>query len=50
MFEVIRRSEDSLNTLVTHSFPLDQVEEAFRVQLSGRCGKVLLFPFEEEKE
>ena len=50
MFEVIRRSEDSLNTLVTHSFPLDQVEEAFRVQLSGRCGKVLLFPFGEDKE
>jgi L-iditol 2-dehydrogenase len=48
MLQVIRRSRPALDRLVTHTFPLDQVEDAFRVQLSGSCGKVLLFPFEEE--
>ena len=44
MFELIRRSGELLDKLVTHTFALDDVEEAFRVQLSGNCGKVLLFP------
>lgn len=47
MFEVIRHSRESLDTLVTHSFTFDEVEEAFRTQLSGQCGKVLLLPFGE---
>jgi threonine 3-dehydrogenase len=48
MFEVILRSNDALNALVTHEFALDNVEEAFQVQLSGACGKVLLYPFGAE--
>ncbi|HTT88629.1 MAG TPA: zinc-binding dehydrogenase [Acidimicrobiales bacterium] len=48
MFGTIRRSKAALDTLVTHAFPLEQVNEAFRTQLSGNCGKVLLFPFAEE--
>jgi L-iditol 2-dehydrogenase len=48
MFEVIRRSGDALKALVTHEFPLENVEEAFQIQLSGACGKVLLLPFGKE--
>jgi L-iditol 2-dehydrogenase len=48
MLEVIRRSRPALDRLVTHTFPLDEVDEAFRVQMTGSCGKVLLFPFGEE--
>jgi L-iditol 2-dehydrogenase len=47
MFEVIRSFRTSLDAIITHSFSLEQVEEAFRAQLSGECGKVLLFPFGE---
>jgi L-iditol 2-dehydrogenase len=47
MFEVVRRSRALLDTLVTHTFALDDVEAAFLVQLSGNCGKVLLLPFGE---
>ena len=47
MLEVIRGSRAALDTLVTHSFLMDDVEDAFRAQLSGDCGKVLLFPSKE---
>jgi L-iditol 2-dehydrogenase len=45
MFETIRRSAPLLDQFVTHSFPLDEVAEAWDVQLSKTCGKVLLFPW-----
>ena len=47
MFALIRRSMGALDTLITHSFALEEVNDAFEVQLSGRCGKVLLLPFGE---
>lgn len=47
MFALIRRSMGALDSLVTHSFALEEVNDAFKVQLSGRCGKVLLLPFGE---
>ena len=48
MFEVIRRSRQALKTYVTHAFPLEDAEKAIQQQISGQCGKVLLYPFGEE--
>lgn len=44
MIHVIRQSKDKINQLITHTFPLDQIEEAFNIQLTGHCGKIILKP------
>ncbi|HLA53856.1 MAG TPA: zinc-binding dehydrogenase [Flavitalea sp.] len=44
MINLIRASRQKLQTLITHRFPLDKIEEAFELQLSGNCGKVILQP------
>jgi L-iditol 2-dehydrogenase len=41
---VIRRAGARLDTLITHRFALDRVQEAWELQLTGACGKVLLLP------
>lgn len=48
MFETIRRAGPLLDRLVTHRFPLDDVAAAWELQLTGECGKVLLFPWGED--
>jgi L-iditol 2-dehydrogenase len=45
IFEVIRRSTAQIDRLITHRFPLDRVQDAFDLQLTGQCGKVLLQPW-----
>ena len=35
---------DLIDRLITHTFSLEKVEDAWNLQLSGDCGKVLLFP------
>jgi L-iditol 2-dehydrogenase len=47
MFETIRRAGPLLDRLVTHRFALDDVAAAWELQLTGECGKVLLFPWSE---
>ena len=46
MMETIKRAPGSIDRLITHTFPLSEVEEAFKLQMSGRCGKVVLHPWE----
>lgn len=48
MFESIRRAGPLLDRLVTHRFSLDAVSDAWELQLTGECGKVLLFPWGED--
>ena len=48
MMRMIGRVGDKLDILITHRFPLDQIEEAWKLQLSGQCGKVILQPFGEQ--
>jgi threonine dehydrogenase-like Zn-dependent dehydrogenase len=48
MFETIRRAGPLLDRLITHRFPLEEVTAAWEVQLTGECGKVLLFPWGED--
>lgn len=48
MIETIRRSGPLLDTMMTHSFPLSGVRDAFEVQLTGNCGKVVLVGSHED--
>ena len=48
MLETIRRAGPLLDRLITHRFPLDDVAAAWELQLTGECGKVLLFPWGED--
>lgn len=46
VFEVIEKSPGLIDKVITHKFPLEQIQEAFEMQLTGKCGKVLLYPWE----
>jgi L-iditol 2-dehydrogenase len=46
LMEVISRSGPELDAMITHTFPMGQVQQAFELQLTGRCGKVVLHPWE----
>lgn len=45
MLELIRRGRDLLERFITHRFPLKKVQEAFELQITGQCGKVILDPW-----
>ena len=45
MFQVIRESSEKIDQMITHRFPMSQVEEAWETQLKGECGKILLYPW-----
>ncbi len=47
LLDVIAANADKLDTMITHTFPIDRAGEAFELQLTGECGKVLLHPWEE---
>lgn len=34
----------ALDTLITHTFPLEEIQQAWQTQVSGQCGKILLRP------
>jgi threonine dehydrogenase-like Zn-dependent dehydrogenase len=44
MLELIRRNGRKLDQFITHRFPLDRVQEAWELQATGQCGKVILQP------
>jgi L-iditol 2-dehydrogenase len=44
MIDLIRTSKQKISKLITHIFPLEKIEEAFELQLTGHCGKVILRP------
>ena len=46
MWQVIRGSAELLDRQITHTFPLSAVREAWELQLTGECGKVILHPWE----
>ena len=46
MMQLVRDTREKLDGLITHRFPMSEVQEAFELQLTGRCGKVLLDPRE----
>jgi L-iditol 2-dehydrogenase len=48
MLSVIRASAGQIDTFVTHTFPFEELGEAFELQRTGRCGKVLISVGREE--
>ena len=42
MLRTIRASGAKLDRLITHTFPLERVRDAWELQLTGACGKVVL--------
>lgn len=45
LLDVIARTGPLIDRLVTHSFGLDEIEEAWRTQLTKECGKIVLHPW-----
>jgi L-iditol 2-dehydrogenase len=48
MWKTIRKADTAIDTMITHTFDLDQVSTAMDVQDTGECGKILLYPFGRE--
>ena len=45
LMEVIRGERARLDLLITHRFPMSRVQEAWELQATGNCGKVILDPW-----
>lgn len=45
LMQVIRASGALLERLITHTFPMSRTQEAFELQMTGNCGKVILDPW-----
>ncbi len=46
MLKMISEVGDSIDKVITHHFPLSQIEDAWRLQMTGNCGKVMVHPHE----
>jgi len=46
IMQVIRECGDLLDKQITHTFPMSRAQEAFELQLTGECGKIVLYPWE----
>lgn len=45
LLDVIRHCPQQLEQLITHRFPMSRVQEAWELQLTGECAKVVLDPW-----
>lgn len=45
IIQVIRGAREKIARMITHRFPLTQVAEAWELQLTGECGKIILHPW-----
>ncbi len=45
LINVIEQSSDQLDKFITHAFPMSQVQQAWELQSTLECGKVLLDPW-----
>lgn len=46
IMKVMVDSADKLDRLITHTLPMSRVQEAWELQITGDCGKVVLDPWE----
>ena len=46
LMQVIRANAEKLDALIGHTFALSQVQEAWELQVTGNCAKVLLKPWD----
>lgn len=49
MWTSIRRAEPLIDLMVTHRLPMDEISRAMDIQDSGECGKVVLYPFGQQR-
>ena len=45
MFETIRKAGPLLDKFISHTLPMSQVKDAWELQITGECGKVVLDPW-----
>ena len=46
MMRIISQLGDQLDKFITHTFPIDQIQQAWETQVSGECAKVVIKPWE----
>lgn len=46
MFKTLRQSRALLDKMITHVFPMRDVQKAWELQITGDCGKIILHPWE----
>ena len=46
MIATLRKSRAALDRFITHTFPLARVQDAWELQLTGQCGKIVLHPWD----
>lgn len=44
MIDTIRASKQKIQQLITHTFSIDDISDAFNLQITANCGKVVLRP------
>jgi len=50
LFRIVRDHKDLIKKLITHTFPMSRVQEAFELQLTRQCGKIIMKPWERHFE
>jgi L-iditol 2-dehydrogenase len=45
LFKTVKYSVDKLDKMITHQFQIDKIGEAWELQLTRQCGKVILYPW-----
>jgi L-iditol 2-dehydrogenase len=49
MLATITASTERIEKMITHTFPIDRIADAFDLQVAGTCGKVIIHPWEEDR-
>jgi L-iditol 2-dehydrogenase len=45
LIKIIQKLPKQLDTFITHTFPMSQVQKVWELQITGECGKVVLDPW-----
>lgn len=45
LFRIVQQCGGLVDKLITHSFSMDRVQDAWELQLTRQCGKVILYPW-----
>jgi L-iditol 2-dehydrogenase len=46
LFDLVSKSKVSIDKLITHKFSINDVEDAWDLQMTRQCGKVLILPWQ----
>lgn len=46
IMQIVQHSGDLLDKLITHTFPMNRVKDAWELQITRQCGKVVLHPWQ----